>query len=168
MSLASTKNKNTNKFEMAESSQAAFANNVVPSTKRSRNHEVDMKQRKDKKEEDADPIAWYFEAKAKAGLKKRKQWEANEQQCIKERPRNRTYRCILTQTRRKYKDLQQVDLEYDNLQVDLEENLEQLTTTLYICHMIQNHPLSLIVRYFVYVLSLYVHAIYVYAVMQQI
>ena len=47
---------------MAESSNASVANNV--------------ERRKDKKL--AESVAWYFEEKAKAYVKKRSEWEANE------------------------------------------------------------------------------------------
>ncbi|PWA45824.1 hypothetical protein CTI12_AA514150 [Artemisia annua] len=55
---------------MTESSNAALANNV--------------EKRKDKKGEVAEVVAWYFEEKAKALLKKRTEWEANEKRCMKE------------------------------------------------------------------------------------
>ncbi|PWA41397.1 hypothetical protein CTI12_AA554170 [Artemisia annua] len=56
---------------MAESSNASVANNV--------------ERRKDKKLEEA--VAWYFEEKAKAYEKKRREWEAKEKQSMKERPK---------------------------------------------------------------------------------
>ncbi|PWA62340.1 hypothetical protein CTI12_AA262260 [Artemisia annua] len=91
---------------MAESSHAAFANNVVPSTNSSRNDEVDKK--------------------AKALLKKRKQWEGNEKRCMKERPKTIALRRKVIQTRTKWEDLQQMGIEHDNSEVDHEDILETI------------------------------------------
>ncbi|PWA97342.1 hypothetical protein CTI12_AA025490 [Artemisia annua] len=127
---------------MAESSNAAFANNV--------------EKRKDKKGEVADPIAWYFEEKANALLKKRTHWEANEKRCMKERRKTTALRRKAIQTRRKWEDLQQVGIEHDNSEVDYEDILETLYYDTLHWHMIQNHQLSLIVTY---VLSLYANVL---------
>ncbi|PWA77930.1 hypothetical protein CTI12_AA219950 [Artemisia annua] len=97
---------------MAESSNVALANNV--------------EKRKDKKREVAEAVAWYFEEKAKASLKKRTEWEANEKRCIKERRKTTTVRRKVIQTRRKWEDLQQVSIEHDNSEVDHEDILETL------------------------------------------
>ncbi|PWA56468.1 hypothetical protein CTI12_AA104060 [Artemisia annua] len=97
---------------MAESSNVAFANNVD--------------KMKDKKGEVADPIAWYFEEKAKALLKKRMQWEVNEKRCMKERRKTTALRRKANQTRRKWEYLQQVGIEHDNSKVDHEDILETL------------------------------------------
>ncbi|PWA68693.1 hypothetical protein CTI12_AA305900 [Artemisia annua] len=95
---------------MAESSNASVANNV--------------ERRKDKKV--AEAAAWYFEEKAKAYVKKRTEWEANEKQCLKERRKTTTLRRKVNQTRRKWEDLQQVGIEHDNSEVDREDILETL------------------------------------------
>ncbi|PWA97576.1 hypothetical protein CTI12_AA014450 [Artemisia annua] len=95
---------------MAESSNAALANNV--------------EKRKDKKL--AEAVAWYFEEKAKAYVTKRTEWEANEKQCMKERRKTTALRRKVNHTRRKWEDLQQVDIEHDNSEVDHEDILETL------------------------------------------
>ncbi|PWA98760.1 hypothetical protein CTI12_AA014800 [Artemisia annua] len=69
---------------MAESSNAAVANNV--------------EKRKDKKL--AEAVAWYFEEKAKAYVKQRTEWEANEKRCMKERRKTTVLRRKVNQTRR--------------------------------------------------------------------
>ncbi|PWA78102.1 hypothetical protein CTI12_AA216970 [Artemisia annua] len=81
---------------MAKSSNVALANNV--------------EKRNDKKGEVAEAIAWYFEEKAKSLLKKRTQWEANGQRCMKERRKTTALRRKVIQTRRKWEDLQQVGI----------------------------------------------------------
>ena len=95
---------------MAESSNASVANNV--------------ERRKDKKL--AEAVAWYFEEKAKAYVKKRSEWEANEKRCMKERRKTTALRRKVNQTRRKWEDLQQVGIEHDNSEVDHEDILETL------------------------------------------
>ncbi|PWA95779.1 hypothetical protein CTI12_AA046990 [Artemisia annua] len=95
---------------MAESSNAAVANNV--------------ERRKDKKL--AEVVAWYFEEKAKVYVKKRREWEANEKRCMKERRETAALRRKVNQTRRKWEDLQQVGIEHDNSEVDHEDILETL------------------------------------------